>query len=257
MDKRRRFKKEFFEQFMDENWQKRQRTSKIVTGLIIILAGALVLVKQMGFFVPHWILSWKMLLIAIGFVTLIKHNFKNTGGYIMILIGATFLLHELMPFWINPKFLWPLIVIGIGVLIIAKTLVFDQKKKSGLNTSSTMDGSHSEDFVQAGAFFGGVTKNVFSKNFKGASVSCVFGGTEINLMQADFEGEAVVDITCVFGGATLIIPADWKVRSDLTSVFGGIEDKRVLLPQDLMSESKLLILKGTCVFGGIELHGYE
>jgi predicted membrane protein len=257
MDKRERFRRKFNAQFMDEDWQKRQRISKIVTGLLIIAAGILIMLKQMGIFIPHWILSWKMLLIAIGFLTLIKHKFKNTGGYIMIMIGTAFLLKDIVPGWIDPKFIWPVIIIGVGILIIAKTIIFDPKKKMLLTDEPPFRDVSSEDFIQASAFFGGVTKSIFSKNFKGASISSVFGGTEINLIQTDFEGEATIDLTCVFGGTTLIIPSDWKVKSDLTSVFGGIEDKRMMISSALINESKTLILKGTCVFGGIELHSYE
>jgi predicted membrane protein len=114
----------------------------------------------------------------------------------------------------------------------------------------------SEDYVTASAFFGGITKKVVTKNFKGATISSVFGGNEINFSQADFTGEATLDVTCVFGGVTLVIPANWKIKSDLTSVFGGIDDQRPNVLNESMDETKTIILKGACVFGGIEIHSY-
>ena len=64
---------------MDENMEKNHRNSKVVGGLIVIAAGVLVLLNQMGFAFPPFLLSWKMILIAVGFVMLIKHNFQKTS----------------------------------------------------------------------------------------------------------------------------------------------------------------------------------
>jgi hypothetical protein len=62
-------------------------------------------------------------------------------------------------------------------------------------------------------------------------------------------------MTTVFGGSEIIIPADWSVRSEMTSIFGGLEDNRIKRASD-DSPEKILILKGTCVFGGVEIKSY-
>jgi hypothetical protein len=69
----------------------------------------------------------------------------------------------------------------------------------------------------------------------------------------------VLDLTQIFGGTKLIVPHHWKVQSkDLVAVFGGVEDKRPMLgstsPTD--ENSKVLVLKGTCIFGGIDIKSY-
>jgi predicted membrane protein len=242
---------------MDENWKKRQRLSKIITGLLVIGVGVIIMMKQMGMVLPGWILSWKTLLIAIGFTHLIRHNFKGMAGYVLILIGTVFLFNDLLPLGINPKFVWPVAIIGFGILIVSKTVFGEKKNISFIGDEKSFYEVDSDDFIKAESFFGGVTKNVVSKNFKGASVSCVFGGTELNLMQTDFEKKAVIDLNCVFGGVTMIIPSDWKVVSDLTSVFGGIEDKRPVDSLNLENDAKVLVLRGKCVFGGVEIDSYK
>ncbi len=80
------------------------------------------------------------------------------------------------------------------------------------------------------------------------------GGAEINLSQADIQGTATLDITQVMGGTKIIVPPHWEVRSQMTSVFGNIEDKR----QNIGStdHSKVLIIDGSSVFGGIEIRNY-
>ena len=135
--------------------------------------------------------------------------------------------------------------------------LFDKKKPKSMESPEDLSEVNSEDYVKSASLFSGITKKVVSKNFKGATISSVFGGNEINLSQADFTGEAVIDITCVFGGVTLIVPSHWKVKSDLTSVFGGIDDQRPSMVLESISEDKVLVLKGACVFGGIEIHSYN
>lgn len=239
---------------MDENWERNQRNSKIFGGLLVITAGVLILLSKLGFAFPPFLLSWEMILIAIGSMMLIKHNFKKPGAYILIFIGGVFMLNDIMPNLINPGFVWPVLIIALGISMIIKT---SSKKKHLPQPSVDFNDVPKEDYLNAAAFFSGITKKIVTKSFKGATISSVFGGNEINLSQADFTGEAVVDVTCVFGGVTLIVPSHWKIKSDLTSVFGGIDDQRPVAMNDTTAEEKTLVLKGACVFGGIEIHSYN
>lgn len=239
---------------MDENWERNQRNSKIFGGLLVITAGVLILLNQMGFAFPPFLLSWEMILIAVGSVMLVKHNFKKTGAYIMILIGLTFMLNDIYPDVINTKFIWPVLIIALGISMILKT---GNSKKQKLENKREFESLEKEDHLNSAAFFSGITKKVVTKNFQGATISSVFGGNEVNMAQADFEGEAVIDVTCVFGGVTLIVPSNWKIKSDLTSVFGGIDDQRPIAMNNDGVDDKVLVLKGACVFGGIEIHSYN
>jgi predicted membrane protein len=103
--------------------------------------------------------------------------------------------------------------------------------------------------------FGGTKKNVISKDFKGGEVTCVFGGAEINLSQADINGKVVLEMHQVFGGTKLIVPPHWQVNHQETVAFmGGIEDRR---PDTKDTDpNKILILKGTSVFGGLDISSY-
>ena len=111
-----------------------------------------------------------------------------------------------------------------------------------------------EDMLDVVAVFGGVKKVVFSKNFRGGEVVCVFGGCEINLTQADFTGLIKLEIEAIFGGAKLIVPANWQVRSEASAILGGIDDKRD--PVASASSDKILVLQGTAICGGIEITSY-
>lgn len=111
-----------------------------------------------------------------------------------------------------------------------------------------------DSWLDTVTIFSSVKKNVFSKNFKGGDIVSVFGGAEINLTQADFQGSIAIEVVQIFGGAKLIIPPHWQIRSEMVAIFGGIDDKRP--PQLTYDEDKVVVLHGTTIFGGIEIKSY-
>jgi len=122
------------------------------------------------------------------------------------------------------------------------------------NTGSGPRSFSSEDFIDATTVFGSIHKNILSKNFKGGDITVFMGGAEINLSQADIQGTASIDITQIMGGTKIIVPSNWEIRSQLTSVFGNIEDKRQNITN--YDPNKVLIIDGSSVFGGIEIRNY-
>ena len=54
-----------------------------------------------------------------------------------------------------------------------------------------------EDHLFADTVIDGVDRNVVSKDFKGGRVTCVFGGAEINLHNADIQGAVLLDLTAI------------------------------------------------------------
>lgn len=131
---------------------------------------------------------------------------------------------------------------------------------SGTSSSSTSafgtsrDSYTSEDFINTTSIFGGIHKKIVSKNFKGGDITTMLGGTELDFTQADFTGTVRLDVTQIMGGTKIIVPPHWEVRSEVTAVFAGFEDKR---QQPAMTNpEKVLIIDGTSIFGGIELKNY-
>ncbi len=122
------------------------------------------------------------------------------------------------------------------------------------NYSSEGHNYSSEDFIDTTSVFGGVHKKVVSKNFKGGDITTFLGGTEIDLSQADFNGIARLDVTQVCGGTKIIVPPHWEVRSEVTAIFAGFEDKRQ--QPAILNPEKILIIDGTSIFGGIELKNF-
>lgn len=94
-----------------------------------------------------------------------------------------------------------------------------------------------------------------SKNFKGGDITNFMGGTEIDLTQADINGQIKIDATNIFGGTKLIVPPTWDVHSNVTCIFGGVDDKRQF-NGEILNPDKVIHLDGTCLFGGIEIRSF-
>ncbi len=112
-----------------------------------------------------------------------------------------------------------------------------------------------DELLDAVSIFGSVKKTVYSKNFQGGEIVNVFGGAEVDLTQADIKGRVYIDVTQIFGGVKMIVPAHWTVVSDVAAVFAGFDDKRVrnTIPQDA---NKVLVVKGTSIFAGVDIRSY-
>lgn len=241
---------------MEPGTKQSRLLAKILTALVVIAFGVMVLLHQLGFKLPTYLFSWELILILIGTISLIKHRFRMAFGYFLIAIGVLFMINDYYPEAIEMRFVWPVLIILFGIMIFVKAISKkDESEKFVFLNDQDADSINGDDFFETTAFFGGITKNIVSKDFKGARVKTVFGGTELNLSNADFAEKAVIDLTTVFGGVTIIVPSTWSVQSQITSVFGGIDDKRrgIELTTD---SSKTLVLKGNCVFGGVEIASY-
>ncbi len=238
------------------NFKNRSENSKLYTGIFILVIGILLFAKKMNIGLPWWVFSWEMLLIGVGIFNGFKYNFKNPAWIILIAIGSLFLWDEMTVGTNLRPFIFPIILIAIGISFIfspklgkGKWKNLDQEKFIGSTTSN-------EEGVDAVAIFSGIKKNILSKNFQGGSLVSVMGGVDLNLMQADIQGKIIIEAVNVMGGTKLIIPANWDVQSnELVSIFGGIDDKR-MVQADEISQEKVIILKGVNIFGGIEIKSY-
>lgn len=244
--------------YLDKSNSTRQRNSKILAGLFIITFGIIHLFERQGAPIAEWVISWKTILIAVGIVVLYKHNFRHFFGYALIGVGGAFLINEIYPHTLNTKLVFPIMIILFGVSMIVKSMNLFQAKSKPHNTTFFDSDKEisSEDYIKASTFFGGITKNVVSKNFKGGEFTTAFGGTEINLTKADIQQPVTIKATTAFGGVTLIVPSNWQVKSEMTTIFGGIEDQRSL-PSDITYDpNKTVTLTGSCFFGGVEIQSY-
>lgn len=254
----RRARREEFRRRWEDGAQ--QPNGRIWTGVFLLGIGTVALLRSFGVDMPVWLFSWQCLLIAIGLFLALRHNFRGGAWFIMMLVGGAFLVNDFFLAGDLRKHIWPIIIIVAGFFFIfrpRRNLQEQRKKWQEQGNDNLEDIAPSkEDFIDATSIFGSTKKNILSKHFVGGDITNIFGGTELNLTQADMQGQAVIDITTIFGGAELFVPSHWMVKSEIVTIFGGVEDKRSVSTID-DTANKVLILRGTVIFGGIEIKNFK
>ena len=248
---------------MMNNNTKNTESGRIIAGLMLVAVGGVLLLRQMGFFFPHWLFTWPVILILVGIYTGVKHNFQNNSWIILLAIGGFFLLNQVIPGLRLEPYFWPSIIIAAGVLFIVrprnrfpKNVKEDYVKwedtETGRATIYTGVPDNS-DFIQIKSVFSGVNRNVLSKNFQGGNIAAVFGGSEINFAQADILSPVIIKLEVVFGGVKLIVPPHWTIQNEVDGIFHAVDDKRRMSMSSEVNPSKVIVLKGSVVFGGVEI----
>jgi len=215
---------------------------RAILGIVLILAGMLVIASHLGW-IP-WsfrsiIFSWQMLLIALGVFFLLSRD-NLPAGLVLIGVGAFFLIPRFLPGAFEyRRLIWPVLLVAFGLVLI-------MRRSGGQKIPAD-----SIDYIDDMSIFGGGDKLITSQNFRGGKLTCVFGGSKINLLKADLaKGQNVIDIFAMFGGTKLIVPPGWNVKIEVTSIFGGFNDKRPAPPDNVIDPSKELVIKGVLIFGG-------
>jgi predicted membrane protein len=227
-------------------------TSRIVVGVLLILAGIFLVLKNMNIFpvfIDDVIFSWPMLLVAIGIV-LTASKPDKTAGLIVMAVGAFFLIPVLFDhtFHLYHMF-WPAIFIIIGVIFIVT-----RGREHNFRRTTGVSGN---DYIDSVNIFGGGDRQIISDNFRGGKVTCIFGGTELDLTKSRLApGRNEIEVACVFGGVTVIVPENWSVSLEVTPVLGGFSDSRKFRPEKPAESTGELVIRGSVVFGGGEIKSY-
>lgn len=226
--------------------------NKVLIGVVLVLAGLFLILRNTGIFpdfIDNVVFSWPMLLVTIGLILTLSST-EKTAGIIVMSVGGFFMIPLVFreTFHMYNMF-WPAIFIIAGILFIVS-------KRKGFASVATK-GMTGDDYIDYVNIFSGGDRQVISQNFKGGRISAVFGGTELDLTKAKLApGRNDIEIACVFGGATIIVPDTWYVTIEVTPVLGGFTDSRKLIPGRTVDSTSQLVIKGAVVFGGGEIKSY-
>ncbi len=106
-----------------------------------------------------------------------------------------------------------------------------KEKRTQVHIFNSDTSKVNKDKIDDVSIFGGGTKIISSSNFQGGNITAIFGGSEINLINCQLaEGDNVLDVLCVFGGTTIILPKEWNVVINVTSILGGFSNKAIRNP---------------------------
>lgn len=103
------------------------------------------------------------------------------------------------------------------------------------------------------AVFGGAERSGRWTVRRHTSAMAVFGGVDLDLREATFAAPVVeVNVFCMFGGVELKVPDGVTVRNQVMGIFGGSEASHLGPPE---VGAPTIVLKGVCLFGGVDAHG--
>jgi predicted membrane protein len=235
-----------------------------IFGALIVAAGVVLLLDQQGLINADRVFSyfWPVILIAAGTTMLIDCRGRGGRGFwgsIMLGIGVLLFLENLGVAHLRFEAIWPLIVIGVGVVMIWQAagprINADGSARSQWSNLVNHWGrsdSTQTDFSGI-AILGGFKRRITTKQFKGGKVLSFMGGFQIDLRQADMEGDsATIEAMCFMGGGEIKVPETWLVSMEGISLFGAFVDETdQQAPAVAGTPQKRLIMKGASLMGGI------
>ena len=248
----------------------RRSRKGIVLALLIILVGVLVLASNtggiLGLYKPL-ILSWPMLLVVVGLISLVNHRRFNYGSLFLVFLGLFFLIprigaNDMNIFgWQVPyNFLrtyYPVLIIIAGLMVLVRWAVkptynHTQRCKN-YSHKRRYDYVHNSGAVEINSVFGSGRHTILEEQFQGGEVNAVFGEVTLDLRKTSLpEGITHIELNVVFGSATIYVPRDWNVEIAPSPVFGAFQDKRE--PNNGEADrSRTLVIESNTVFGGGEL----
>lgn len=216
----------------------------VLVALGIILGGNALGITNINIFFKGW---WTLFIVIPCFIGLFKENEKK-GNVIGLLIGVALLLccQNILSFDVVWKLAFPTILIVIGLSFIFKDTfnhkISEEIKK--LNENNKTDNEYC-------ATFSGQTANFDDEEFKGTTLTAVFGGIKCDLRKAIINDNKVINTTSIFGGIEIYVPNDVKVKIKSSSLFGGVSDGRKNKQET--ETSKIIYINSTCIFGGVEI----
>ncbi|MBL7684341.1 MAG: hypothetical protein JNK00_13375 [Flavipsychrobacter sp.] len=233
--------------------RQRHKGDKVWFGAGIALLGVFLLLKKLGLFYFDWHVLWPIVLIAIGLLIGVKKRFQGHSWWILGLIGGAHLVPEFMIGDTRSSSLMLPLALIIGGIVMA----FNTRKKSVTCMDNLQVVTSNENMLNIDVTFAGRKEIVTSKDFKGGNINATFGGVEINMVQADGTGPMVLNCSVSFGGVELIVPSHWEIQNEINPTLGSVEDRRAMrMNTNTSEEKKVLVLKGTCNFGSIEIKSY-
>jgi predicted membrane protein len=213
-------------------------------GGILIGIGVLVILGNVGVLENFGSLLatyWPALLILAGLFNIFTNPAGKVGGFIVATAGLLLLLNNMdqVQIFTHISF-WPLILILAGIWFLLR----------GSKEPTVVD----KDSLNLVALFSGNSSRVVSQGFKGGSSVSVFGGSEVDLSDAELSGgEAKFDVFAMFGGAEITVPEGWEIVIKGLPLFGGLDDKTSAPPRNGDVNPPTLIINYLALFGGVEV----
>lgn len=223
-------------------------TPQIVIGVLVTAWGALLLAGNLGWIdrdqVWRLVRLWPLAMVAFGAAKILSANCRSGQifGGVLLFVGLWLTAENLLGWRIHFWQWWPLLLIGIGVSLMTRAWRSPSPEAAA---APSLRG----DGVEV-AFWSGIERRISDANFRGADLTAIMGGIELDLRGAGTAGgQAVIDVFALMGGIEITVPPDWQVVSRIRPILGGVEDHST----GTQGAQHRLILRGFAVMGGVEI----
>lgn len=223
-----------------------KRINSILWGIALVAVSAVLIlnalqITNIEIFFDGW---WTLFIIVPSFIGLFTGNDK-TANIIGLLIGAFLLLacQNIIDFDMLWKLILPVIIAVIGIKMIIGGVIGNRGFVKSIETKG-------ENIKTGFAAFSGQDINFDNEIFKGAELTAVFGGIKLDLRNALFEGDTVINTCSIFGGTDIFLPENVNVKVNSNSLFGGVDNKK---HQNCKDNQYTVYLNATCIFGGVDV----
>jgi len=228
----------------------RKGNKRFYIGIILIVIGGILILERLDLIpwdIADLLISWQMLLIAIGVFLILGKNV--VAGIVLICVGGFFILPEITEVPDKLQQIYgPMVLVLIGLVLLLRHKGCSRQIREGAKSRQF---DQFDDFV----IFGGREVFINAPDLKGGRATSIFGGIEYDLRQATLAPEgAVIDCICIFGGTGIKVPPNWNVKSEVTTILGAFSDKRgENFRQTEINSVNTLVIKGITLFGGVEV----
>jgi predicted membrane protein len=181
-------------------------------------------------------------------------------GMVLILLGLLFLLDNLgiADFGEVIRMYWPVILILWGISALFR------KRRHTANDINVESTHFEHDLVHRSNVFCNISMNIDSSNFKGGSISNVFGDCDVDLSKSILaEGEHLMRIHTIFGDTRILLAKECAVSVTASVLFGDLKilgqniagfskDIHITTPE-YQAAQKRLVLSITHIFGSVKI----
>lgn len=223
-----------------------KKASSVLWGIVLIAAGVILAlnvfnITDIDIFFNGW---WTLFVIVPCGIGLFTER-EKTGNIIGVVIGVFLLLccQGILSFSMLWKLLVPAIIVIVGLKMVLTGLFGN--KANDIMKQLKLEGKQPKSGFAA---FSGCDMNYDGEVFEGAELTAVFGGVECDLRNAIIEKDCAIQVSAIFGGIDILVPAGVNVKVSSNSIFGGVSNKSAV-----HQNAPTVYVSGTCMFGGVEI----
>lgn len=208
---------------------------KLIGGVFLVVFGALLAANNLHLVdADRYLRYWPLFVIAAGVMKVLEPG-QGIGGVILLIAGGSLLAWNLG--WVRFTIfdLWPLILIGIGLMMVGRA--------AGLVGENRGTGNF--------ALFSSPKVTETSPDYRGGQLSAIMAAYQLDLTAADIaQSPAVLNVFAMWGSIEVIVPDNWEVVTEVTPVMAGVDVKT---SRSMTERKRQLVIRGFVMWGAVEV----